>query len=642
LSTITAWEAGLTCGGCQLEFTLGEDVMFWHGAKLHPACAAADAAARRVAAGEGEDVLEVACRLVSAGGRAVLTRSQLRALVDMAVQRGLVPVRRPDQGTRQRWHGKLAGWSAARVAAGLDADEVAGMWTDFLEAGRLPPVRHRDLRLVVAVITALPLPARDVTGRRRVRRPKRRDTPMTDRTALAQAVAAAHARGSGQDLARAVAALDSWDRQRAAQAAGERESDLGARLAAQRLTPVPLHEHHTAATDWLADWQEPRAGYREAMIAQASSWYRSLDPAVRRDGGELAEQARGRARSLASAHGAQAPAAEAEFLSVVGYLSSREGASGLPQVDQTVDPDNAPSATPYPTEVFDTFGEEQDPFNQVEGDGHDSQAASTGAPMLGLINRQENSGSGFGSGPEKPDEHTTAFDTADSYAEVPLGPPGTIPTAAPGQGPSAPTAPTPIQGQPQDAGADRRPVVASVDGYSLPDPFGYRWAMQREVMHPFHERCGSAHWPDEGCCGDRSHTASVAVGYLMDYDQARRAARCERIGAAEGLRAVTASRGPADLGAWHNRVTAGWGSSDRTAEDSAVLHGFLAIVRPVLAESQRCGACSGGDCGGCAGGSCSCGHPGRKTAAAGDPHVKVVQYLSEMAREYGAAPVGGK
>lgn len=432
---------------------------------------------------------------------------------------------------------------------------------------------------------------------------------MTDRSDLVRAIQQAH---DGKGLAQAVAALDAHDRQRAAQAAASRELDLGAQIMAQRLTPVPLHEHHTAATDWLTDYEPVTApgGYRPVMVAEASTWYATLDQAVKLDGEELAEQARGRARSLASRYASQAPEAEREFLAMVSYLNQFEGASGLPQIDQLIDPNNQPGQTPYPVEVFDNFAEEQDPFNGVETNNHQSGASSEQAPLLQQVQQQDASGSGYGTGPEKPLEHSTGFDAADSYAEVPLGPPGVIPTAAPGQGPQATSTPNPLLGQPQDAGADRRQAVAAVQGYSMPDVFGYRWITAAEIAHPFHERCASAHWPDEQC-GDHAHTASVAIGYSMDLDTARRLAECEQIGAREGLRAFYASHSLAELAARHNEVTAGWGASDRSLEDTAVLHGFMAVVRPAMADlaaeaAAKCSSCKGGNCVGCSGNGCSC------------------------------------
>jgi hypothetical protein len=248
---------------------------------------------------------------------------------------------------------------------------------------------------------------------------------MTDRSDLVRAVNQAQ---GGAALAQAVAALDHHDRQREAALNADRELDLGAQIVARRLTPVPLHEHHTAATDWLAEVpEEAPLDYRTAMIAEASAWYGSLGQAVREDAEELSAQARGRARTLASAHPMRLQA-EQEFLRMVGYMH-RQGASGLPQIDQLIDPDNQPAQTPDPAEVFPTFGEEQDPFNGVETNNHGSGISSQQAPLLQQVQQQNGSGSGFGSGPEKPDEHSTGDDFSGSYAEVPLGTPGQIPVS---------------------------------------------------------------------------------------------------------------------------------------------------------------------------------------------------------------------
>lgn len=545
-------------------------------------------------------------------------------------------------------------------------------------AGRRSLLPSRDLLCDLPVTFGQPCP---VTWPQKVQEPT--GGLMTNRSDLVRMIRQA---STGQEAAQAVAALDLFDRRQAALADEDRATDLGARIAAQRLTPAPLHEHHTAATDWLAEY-EPSGDYRTAMIAEASVWYRGLDPAVRADASELAAQADGRARTLASGYGLKMGAAKNEFLQVVAYLHA-QGASGLPQIDQLIDPNNQPQQTPYPTQVFPTFAPDQDPLNApIEGFNHDSQISSQQAPLVQQVMQQDQGGSGYGAGPERPDAHTTSFDTADSYAEVPLGPPGQIPVAPVATDSTGSSHPNPVAGTQQDAGAEHRQAVAAViDGYSLPDPFGYRWAMQPDVMHPFHERCGSGHWPDESC-GGIAVTSSVAVGYLMDLDAARRAAQCEAVGVREGLRAITASHSAAELGDAHNRFASAWGQTDRTLDDTAVLHGFMAVVRPVLAEIH-CTACKGGDCGNCTDRDCACAkHPrGPHTAAKGlaaggvtekerdtakhhlpgtkdkfpvngpadvenakhdigrtnEPKGKVVKYIDEMAKEYGVAPVGGK
>lgn len=150
MSTTTVWEAGLTCDldGCGIEFVLGEEIMYWYGQKLHQRCAAKAASARREAAGEDQDVLGVARGFLESGSRVILTRRQLRALVTLAA---VDPVRKPDTG-RHQWYGRMHGWSAARVQAGLSAPEVAGLWLDFMDVGRMPPLRQCDLLVLVTAI----------------------------------------------------------------------------------------------------------------------------------------------------------------------------------------------------------------------------------------------------------------------------------------------------------------------------------------------------------------------------------------------------------------------------------------------------------------------------------------------------------
>lgn len=418
---------------------------------------------------------------------------------------------------------------------------------------------------------------------------------MPDRNTLRRAVAAAQ---TGAELAEAVAALDSHDQGVVATAAQNRELDLAGQHAARTLTPVPLFEHHTAATDWLATEDEPSGDYKTAMISEASVWYQNLDPAVRADRDEFSAQLAGRVQTVASTWGSYAPAARSEFLSVIGYLHRTAG-SGLPQIDQTVDANNQQSATPYPAEVFDNFAPPENDFNGgIEGENHDSQISSQQAPMLQQIQQQDGGGSGFGSGPEKPVTHDTAFDPGLGYAEVPLGPPGVIDTGGPGAAPQASSTPNPNEGQnytgqaPLDSDGDHdgdeddghRPRQAS---YTRADPHGYRWVTgSREVMHPFHASCETSHWPGERC-GSQAHTASVAIGYTGSLDDFRRTAQLELLGAEHGRKAVAAAQGPRQLAERYNQVMAGYDASAQAGDDVAVLHGFMAVVRPVLAEGTR-------------------------------------------------------
>jgi hypothetical protein len=158
VATATARETGITCDECGSEFILCEEYLYFYGRKLHQGCASADAAARR---DDGSDPVTVARGLLDAGTRVILTRAQLRALVALAVAQGLEPVRKPDSG-RQQWYGRMGGWSAERVKGGLAASEVAGMWSDFLDAGRMPPLRTADLAALMDVIDARDLSVTEV------------------------------------------------------------------------------------------------------------------------------------------------------------------------------------------------------------------------------------------------------------------------------------------------------------------------------------------------------------------------------------------------------------------------------------------------------------------------------------------------
>lgn len=148
MATATARETGITCEECGNEFILGDEYFYYYGRRLHQGCASDDAAARR---GTDHDPVTAARDILAAGCRVVLSRSQLRALVAAAAAQGLEPVRKPDSG-RQQWYGRMPGWSAARVNSGLSASEAAGMWLDFLDVGRMPPLRTADLLALMDVI----------------------------------------------------------------------------------------------------------------------------------------------------------------------------------------------------------------------------------------------------------------------------------------------------------------------------------------------------------------------------------------------------------------------------------------------------------------------------------------------------------
>jgi uncharacterized Zn finger protein (UPF0148 family) len=128
-----------------------------------------------------------------------------------------------------------------------------------------------------------------------------------------------------------------------------RDVDLASAVVADRLTPVRVHEHHTAATDWLGGIETTAAPDAEReMVAQGSVWYAKLADIVKQHPDELAQQAYGMGRRLAGRYGSGADAAERAFLDHVGMLHARDvhqglitlvAASGVPQVGDAGNPE---------------------------------------------------------------------------------------------------------------------------------------------------------------------------------------------------------------------------------------------------------------------------------------------------------------
>jgi hypothetical protein len=101
--------------------------------------------------------------------------------------------------------------------------------------------------------------------------------------------------------------------------------ELGHTVASEHLTPAPVFEHHTAATDWIGEVDTGTdEGMDHKIAAEASLWYGNLHEAVKANPTEFAEQATGKARKLAGSYGAQAEAAESTFLDAVGTFHSRD------------------------------------------------------------------------------------------------------------------------------------------------------------------------------------------------------------------------------------------------------------------------------------------------------------------------------
>lgn len=234
----------------------------------------------------------------------------------------------------------------------------------------------------------------------KVRRRQRRTTAggaVQKRAALVRALNAAASLTEQAQLLDEIAKIDQGLRAKAAQ---DRELDLADTVVRQTLTPVRVHERHTAATDWIGYEETSPTDWRPRILAEASAWYGRLPDMVKETAEEYAIQAHGMARRVASPLGEQAEQARQEFLQYAAYLN-KDAASGLDQIQQTVDPNNQPKTTPLPVEVFDNFAPDIDPINQ----GVSGTESSDRAPLIQEIT---NGGSGMdGGAPEKPGGHST-------------------------------------------------------------------------------------------------------------------------------------------------------------------------------------------------------------------------------------------
>lgn len=186
-----------------------------------------------------------------------------------------------------------------------------------------------------------------------------------------------------------VAALEDLDRQDVTAAREDRDLDWADTVVRQTMSPVPVREFRTASTEWIDEVDTSGSGYHPQIIAAAAQWHQRVSPEVKADAEEYATQAFAKMRREASRFGSSANDAFASAWEYLSFLRRREGASGLPQIDQVVAPDGVTQqATPLPADVFDTFGPEIHPINQGVSGTEDSNRA----PLI-----QENVG-GAGAG----------------------------------------------------------------------------------------------------------------------------------------------------------------------------------------------------------------------------------------------------
>ncbi len=151
---------------------------------------------------------------------------------------------------------------------------------------------------------------------------------------------------------RIYAELEEIRHRRTAAVADDRATDLGATIARDHLTPVMVHGHHTASTDWL---DEVAPNFTEADLknidrsvrAEAAQWFHKVHEAVRADQDEFSEQARGVARRTASQYGTLAPQVGNLFMRHVASLYRIAEGTDLAGVPSAADGETNPNATDW-------------------------------------------------------------------------------------------------------------------------------------------------------------------------------------------------------------------------------------------------------------------------------------------------------
>lgn len=201
------------------------------------------------------------------------------------------------------------------------------------------------------------------------------------------------------EQARLLDEISKIDQAKTASVSQSRELDFASAVVRETFAPVRVHEHHTAATDWIGYEEQVPADWQHRVVAEAATWFGRVPDFVKADGEEFAIQAQGKAQQFAGQFGIQATAARQTFEQYAAFLRT-QAASGLDQIQQVTAPDGVTqTSTPLPTEVFDNFAPEVDPINAGVSGTEDSNRAP-------LIQEIVGGGSGMDNGaPEKPSEH---------------------------------------------------------------------------------------------------------------------------------------------------------------------------------------------------------------------------------------------
>lgn len=171
------------------------------------------------------------------------------------------------------------------------------------------------------------------------------------------------------------------------EAAAQRDVDLAGAQVRELLTPVAVHEHHTAATDWIGtlDTTPDANQMQNQILAQATLWHGKLPVEVRADDAEFSEQARGMARRLAGQYGEHAPLASQTFLEHVGSLHGREAALRRSAADAGVFPTGS-DHNGLPLDV--TTSERANVIQQLESPNPGQDLTQVNDPGLGQADTQ--------------------------------------------------------------------------------------------------------------------------------------------------------------------------------------------------------------------------------------------------------------
>src|SRR5690606_9856297 len=171
-----------------------------------------------------------------------------------------------------------------------------------------------------------------------------------------------------------VAELMRFRKARSEQVAAERELDLAEAIIRDVTTPAPVHELHTAATDWLDEVVASSDDYDIQMRAKATTWFKNLHPAVVADRDEFAEQAMGMARRESGRYGEYAEEAYQDFL----RQASRQWKQAVEFAPGEVDEEQSGNAESTVTD-YDTEGSDSDPMFSEDLDGEDDTGSQIGS-----------------------------------------------------------------------------------------------------------------------------------------------------------------------------------------------------------------------------------------------------------------------